>query len=221
MRIPFSEPIDKLLNGGLEIGCITNFYGPPGSGKTQIAMCAAASFSKTTKVCFVDTEGGFSPERFLQISGDETFLKNVLIKEVKTWDEQKNVIRKLENIKTGLIIIDSIVALWRTEINQENFFEINQELARQLLILSKIARERKIPVIITTQIYEDIETGKIELSSRNIVKWWSKNLVELIHAGRPNCRIAIIRKSRSIPEGKKIEFEITSAGLKEVKFRLF
>ena len=36
--IPTNSSLDKLLGGGIEKGCITQFYGPPGSGKTNIAL---------------------------------------------------------------------------------------------------------------------------------------------------------------------------------------
>ncbi|HIQ50154.1 MAG TPA: DNA repair and recombination protein RadB [Nanoarchaeota archaeon] len=224
MFIPISEPIDKLLGGGLEKGCITNFYGPPGSGKTQIAMVATASISsKGMRVVFIDTEGGFSFERLKQLVDDyESALKRIILFRVYSWKEQNECINKLinfENIKA--VIVDSIVALWRLEISKENAFVINQQLAKQLSILARIASEKNIPVLITNQVYSDIEKGELELSSRNVVKSWSKNLVELIHAGKPNHRIAIVRKARAIPEGRRVEFEIYEKGLREVKFKLF
>ncbi len=220
MKIPISEPIDKLLDGGIEKGTITTFFGPSASGKTQISLCAAASVSNFGKVYFIDTEGSFSIERFLQISSKEN-LKRIFIKNIHTWEEQKYVVRQLEKEDPDIIIFDSFVALWRVEIDDENYKELNRELSRQLSVLSKIAREKNIPVVLTSQVYEDIETKNIEISSRNIIKFWSKNLIELIHAGKENHRIAIIRKSRYLPEGRKIEFKITRDGLKEVKFKLF
>ena len=224
MHLPVSQPIDKLLGGGLEKGCITNFYGLPGSGKTQIAMVSAvAAAMQGLKVIFVDTESGFSFERISQLSeGDEKILERIILFEPTSWKEQNECVKKLELVENiGLIIVDSIVALWRIEINQENIFQINQELAKQLATLAKIAKKRDIPVLITNQVYSDIQTGEIELSSRNVVKWWSKNLIELIHAGKPNHRIAIVRKARALPEGRKVEFEIYEKGLKEVRFKLF
>lgn len=224
MFIPVSEPIDKLFNGGIERGCITNFYGPPGSGKTQIAMVIASKLaSKGMNVIYLDTESGFSFERLKQLCNNyEEAIRKIILMHAYSWEEQKECINKISKIKNAnAVIVDSIVALWRLEINKENVFIINQELAKQLATLSKLASERSIPVIITNQVYSDLETGEIELSSRNVVKWWSKNLVELIHAGKPNHRIAIIRKARSAPEGRKVEFEIYEKGLREVKFKLF
>ena len=36
--IPTNSSLDKLLGGGIEKGSITQFYGPPGSGKTNISL---------------------------------------------------------------------------------------------------------------------------------------------------------------------------------------
>ncbi len=224
MFLPVSEPINRLFCGGIEKGCITNFYGPPGSGKTQIAMTIASVLSsRGIKVVYIDTEGGFSLERVKQISENfNSAVKNIILMRPYSWKEQNECVTNLEKIQNfGTVIVDSVVALWRIEINQENAQKINQELAKQLATLSKIASERNIPVIITNQVYSDIETGELELSSRNVVKWWSKNLVELIHTGKSGHRIAVIRKARCVPEGKKIEFEIRENGLREVKFKLF
>lgn len=229
MKFPFSPPIDKLLDGGLETGCITNFYGPSATGKTNICLAAISSAAgKGKKVIYIDTEGGFSLDRFEQIcnSTSKKFLEKIIFLEPKNWQEQVEQFEKLEKIcakeDVGLIVVDSVVALWRISITEANATEINRQLATQLSLLSKLARERAIPVLITNQVYSDIETGKIELSSRNIVKWWSKNLVELMHAGRTSCRIARIAKARSLPEDKTIEFEITGDGLREVsKLRIF
>ena len=221
MRFPFCEPIDKLLNGGLEIGCITNFYGQPGSAKSQIALQTTVKVAYAgRKVIFVDTEGGFSVERIGQMCNgfSQNVLDNIVILEPKEWTDQRDAIRGLEELcrthNPGLVVVDSIIALWRLTIAEENAFEINREMATQLSILSRIAREHKIPVLITNQVYADVETGKIEMSCKNIMKSWSKNVVELEHTGEAGRRRARIVKSRSIEEGRETEFVITSDSLK-------
>jgi len=227
MKLSVAPPIDKLLNGGVESGCITNFYGAPASGKTQVALqacvaCAAAG----RKVIYIDTEGGFSPERLGQISDPKKVGENIILLSPKSWKEQNESILRAERLckkyEAGLIIVDSITSLWRLELSDKSVAKINKELAAQLGILSKLARDRNMPVLITNQIYSDIETGKTELSSKNIVKWTSKNIIELTHAGRTGCRIARIAKARALPEDKTVEFQIVSDGLKEVPwFKVF
>ena len=62
---------------------------------------------------------------------------------------------------------------------------------------------------------------EVEVSSKSIARYWSKCLIELRRAEKDNHRIAILRKHRSLPEGRKIEFEIAQKGLKESKFSIF
>ncbi|MBR9682681.1 MAG: DNA repair and recombination protein RadB [Candidatus Aenigmarchaeota archaeon] len=223
MKFSFNEPFDELLNGGLEVGCITNFYGPPGTAKTQLALLAALAVVKENKkVIFIDTEGGFSPERLEQMYGKniEDIVDKIIIFEPKDWIEQKETFEKIEQAckenDVGLVALDSIVALWRVTITENNAQEINRELATQLSILSKIARENKIPVLVTNQVYDDIETGETKMSCKNIVKWWSKNIIELGLGEQTGHRFATIKKARALPEDKKIEFKITESGLEKV-----
>lgn len=219
-----NTPLDKLLDGGIETDTITNLYGPAGSGKTNITLIAALECSKNKKAIYIDTEGSFSYERFTQVGGDKNNLKNILFIEVHTWKDQHEKITKLEKMVTkdiGLIIVDSLVALYRLELNEKNFHEINKQLATQYSMLSKISRTYKIPVLVTNQVYSIKDSDEIELSSKAIAKYWSKALIELRKTEKENHRIAILRKHRSMPEGKKIEFEIVEKGLKEVRFGIF
>ncbi len=222
-RLKTSSALDKLLNGGIECSAVSNVYGPPGSGKTNLCLLATVACAKKgEKVLYVDTEGGFSVERLRQIG--EVDLSKIMVLEPKTFEEQGKLIRKLpdmmkeENI--GLVVVDSIVALYRLKMGPDNYLDLSKELANQLALLSKISREREIPVLITNQIYSDIDTGKVELSGSSVVKWWSKCLLELKKVDNAR-RLAIVRKHRSIPEGKELEFEIVEKGIKAGNFRLF
>ncbi|MBI5073392.1 DNA repair and recombination protein RadB [Candidatus Woesearchaeota archaeon] len=219
-----NTPIDKLLNGGIEFGAVTNTYGPAGSGKTNIAICTLLNCKN--KIIYIDTEGSFSLERFKQLGGDEKKLKSIMFFEPHTWEEQHELVKKLEKMfqkeKIDIIIIDSLVTLYRLVLDphdKKSASAVNRQLATQYSILSKIAREQSIPVLVTNQVYGSGED--IEITSKTIARFWSKCLVELRKGDKENQRIAILRKHRSLPEGKKISFEITEKGLKEIKFGLF
>ncbi len=217
MRLATNTPLDKLLEGGIESDAITNIYGPPGSGKTNIVLSTALScIASGKKVVYIDTEGSFSFDRFEQMGGKEDDLKKIIFVNVHDWGEQHRDIGKLEKLPDdiGLIVVDSMVALYRLEMDDRNFQAINKQLATQYSILSKITRTRRIPIIITNQIYSKGET--VELTSRTIARYWSKTLVELKRTEKDNQRLAIVRKHRSIPEGRSIEFLITKEGMKQV-----
>lgn len=225
-RLSTRSPLDKILNGGIECGAITNVYGEAGTGKTNLALlCTISAVDSGRNVVFIDTEGGFSFERFQQLTHGnmDSYLSKVILLEPKSWEEQHERIKNLEKIitnETGLIVVDSIVTLYRLVINDENHHTINKQLSQQYAILSTIARERNIPVLVTNQVYSI--SGKLELISKTIGKYWAKALLKLERLDKPNHRMATVVKHRSIPEGKSIEFIITRDGFKEVgRFSLF
>lgn len=62
--------IDGPLGGGLRRGLVVDVYGPPASGKTQLACRACASAAAAgRRVLFVDARGEFRPERVLAMAG--------------------------------------------------------------------------------------------------------------------------------------------------------
>ena len=182
--------------------------------------------SNCLKRVFIDTENNFSLERLGQLTDSEEILKRIIFFRPENWAEQVKIVNQLKDVaekeKIKFIIVDSLVALYRLEINQENFHNINRQLATQYSQLSKIAREKNIPVLVTNQIYST-GSGKedIEMTSKTIARYWSKALVELQKTDKPKHRVGIVRKHRSLPEGKRVEFIITKNGLEEPKFKLF
>lgn len=220
--LPTNSPLDKILGGGLESNAITNIYGPPGSGKTNIAISSSlSSISHGKNVFYIDTEGSFSYDRFVQMGGDENKLKKMILVDIYEWQEQHSKIMSLEtNLPdgTGLIVVDSLVSLYRLMLDTNSFVLLNKQLATQYSVLSKISRKMSIPVLVTNQVYgwRDGDKEKIEMTSRAVAKYWSRTLIELKRTEKESVRTAIIRKHRSLREGQKIDFEITKDGFKPV-----
>jgi DNA repair protein RadB len=213
-----AEHLDRFLNGGLEKGIVNNVYGESGSGKTNLCVQVAAEVAENGgKVAYVDTEAGFSPERFLQMSNEEA-LENILIRSPTTFEEQEQAIESLEETveeeDVELVVVDSAVSLYRLKVNGDNASEINNQLSGQLSKLTKIAREHNIPVLITNQVYTSFDEGNMEIVGKDVPKYWSKCLLKLSEKGK-NKRQMEIAKHRSLPEGKKIQFNITDNGLEE------
>ena len=218
-RIPLNCSIDDILGGGVEKGIITQFYGPPGIGKTNIALNLAVNCSKDDKkVIFVDTEGGLSIERVKQISGSK-FQKvagNIIIFEPTTFREQDEVLKRIENMleseeEVELLILDSAVALYR--LREGDLSQINQELGRQMGLLLRIARKHDIAVIITNHVYSSFEGEGIEPVGGTILKYRSKIMVELARGNLGGERYAILKRHRSRPEGLRTSFRIVNRGL--------
>ena len=65
-----------MLGGGLRAGLVTEVFGHPGTGKTQLCLTAAVTSLLTSSspglVFYVDTKGDFSADRFLQILGSRS-----------------------------------------------------------------------------------------------------------------------------------------------------
>ena len=83
-KISTNSSVDEILNGGVEKGVISQIFGPPGSGKTNIALQLSVEVAKTgKKVIFVDTEGGISVDRIRQIAKDsfDEVANNIIILE--------------------------------------------------------------------------------------------------------------------------------------------
>ena len=160
-----SYDLNRFLAGGYESDIISTIYGPGGSGKTNLCMLAAASCAKKNgKVIFIDTEGGFSIERFKQLfRGDKNLvseaLQNIILLKPTSFKEQERnfetLLVEIRRAKISLIIIDSIAMLYRLELADaiktkeiNEIQNVNRNLAKQLRTLNEIARKKNIPIII-------------------------------------------------------------------------
>ncbi len=227
-----SFDLNRWLYGGYEKGIITMIAGPPGSGKTNLAILASCSQAKKgNKVIFVDTEGGFSSDRVKQIVGEnsEDVLKNILLVNPSTFEEQKKLFasldEKLRKEQISLIVVDGMAMNYRLELGDarkngdEEIRKINREVAKQMKILSEISRKQDIPVIITNQVYsgflseEELKKGiqrETNIVGGDLFQYWSKCIIEL--KNERGKRKAILLKHRSLPQ-KELSFEIKKEGI--------
>ena len=207
--------LDGLI-GELEPDVITTIYGPGGSGKTLSCMLLAAKYAKKGKVIYIDTEGGFSIERFNQVV-EEEILDNIIFLKPTTFTQQKECFQKLKehlSQNISLIVVDTIALLYRLELGRnEDVFETNRALGRQISLLTDIARTRKIPIFITNQVYSQLgQDGQTRMVGGDMLMYTSKCLIEL-EKGEQGQRKAILRKHRSKEENKNVSFKIVQSGL--------
>ena len=218
-----SELIDAFLGGGYETDILTTIYGPAGSGKTNLALIAVKSqLQKDHYVVYIDTEGSFSSERMKQLMPDfKEHADKLLFLHPTTFDEQKQSFEQLkqalEDHQVGMIVIDSIAMLYRLEIGKSNdIYNVNKELGIQLGTLTEIARKKKIPVLITNQVYADFENkDAVKIVGGDLLKYSSKCLIEL-KKGAHSIRVAQLKKHRSLKEGSEVAFEIVNDGINTV-----
>lgn len=223
-KISTNSSIDELLNGGVEKGVITQIFGPPGSGKTNIALQLSVEVSKTgKKVIFLDSEGGISVDRIKQIAKDsfDEVANNIIILEPTTFEEQSDDLiiaetwLKDNKDEVELIIIDSAVALYRIE--ERTSSKLNKELGKQMGQLSRMARKYNIAVILTNQIYsafsDEDNNEDVKAVGGTILQYWSKVVIQLEKGDIIGQRVATLKRHTAIPEGKTINFKITEDGI--------
>lgn len=210
--------MDSLLEGGLEGGAITLFYGEAGSGKTNICLQVASNVALTgKKVVYIDTEG-VSLERLQQIAGEnyEEVMKNILFFEPHSFDEQEKSVDKAvklaeSSLEVGVIVLDSATIHYRLTRNDEER-GIRKSLSPQLAKLLAVARSKDVPIVLTSQVYTDIEKGTFEPLGGHVLLHNAKAIVRLekVSAGT---RRAVIVKHRHLEEGKRAEFKLTKTGV--------
>jgi DNA repair protein RadB len=219
-KIPVGCCIDKLLNGGVETRVITQVYGPPASGKTNLCLQIALNCIRNDKkVIFIDTEGGHSIERMRQIAGKEfkKFIDSSLFFGPHNFGEQDKIIENLKSIisdKFGLIVLDSAVSLYRIGTEEDKSQNLNRLMSKQFATLGELARKHNLAAVVTNQVYASLVDEGVEPVGGNILKYWSKAIIELQNSEK-GVREAILVRHRSIKEGLREKFVISSDGLRD------
>ncbi len=211
-----SKCIDSLLGGGIERETITQIYGSSATGKTSIClMLTYRTVSSGGKVVYVDTEG-LSSERVKQIFKNRKVLNNVLLYEVVDFRQQSSTIKEVARVckadKIDLIIVDSITALYRSELEDvEKQLKMKRELTSQVTFLLGLARKYRLAVVITNQMFTDIRDGKDKPLGGPTLDHLSKTIIGLERVNGE--RIAYLVKHRAKPEGMSCRFRITYNGI--------
>jgi DNA repair protein RadB len=211
-NVPLNCPIDALLGGGLPSKLITQFYGPAGSGKSNLALQAGINAVKMgRKVLFIDPEGSFSTKRIEQMHPGKDLLKSIVLREPASMHEQAEAIESAWAIKElGLVVVDSMVYHYRLELDHDEPYKANHELGMQMAMLLDIARKKNIPVLITNQVYENPVTHGIEPVGGDTLRYASKVVVELSHASERTARLV---NHPFMKDGQKVGFKIAGKGV--------
>ncbi|MDI3474691.1 MAG: repair protein RadB [Thermococcaceae archaeon] len=211
--------IDTLLGGGFGRGVITQVYGSFATGKTTLAM--QTGLLSGGKVAYVDTEGGFFPERLQQMAESrgldpEESLQRFIIFTPGDFKEQRRTIgslKKLIDPSFSLVVVDSITAHYRAEEQRKN---LTNELAKQLQVLLWIARKHNIPVIVTNQVHFDTRAERTKPVAEHTLGYRCKDIIRLDKLNSPGSRIAVLERHRFRPEGLIAYFRITEKGIEDV-----
>ena len=213
--------IDQLLGGGFETGAITEIYGEAGSGKTNLCLqLAKAVIESGKKTIYIDSEG-LSRDRIKQIFGQryDEMIKNLLIFEPYDFEEQEKIVNKavnlaLKNEDIGLVILDSATGHYRIELAKDLEKTERKSFVGQVTGLLRLCRRRVMPVILTSQVYTDIDKGVYRPLGGHVLRHNAKIIIQLIKdEDIPGRRIAVLMKHRSLAEGDRAEFWLTKDGI--------
>lgn len=233
-----SKELDKLMQGGIETGSITEIFGEFRTGKTQLCHTMAVTCQLPIdhggaegKCLYIDTEGTFRPERLLAVaeryglSGQEV-LDNVAYARAYNSDHQSQLLllasAMMAESRYALMIVDSATALYRTDYSGRGELSARQmHLARFLRTLLKLADEFGVAVIITNQVVAQVDGASMFQADPkkpiggNIMAHASTTRLYL-RKGRGETRICKIYDSPCLPEAEAM-FAINTDGIGDAK----
>ena len=152
------QKLDKFLSGGIPDGVIMDIFGGNGTGKTQLLLqLLINSIKNGGHVLYLDTTGGFRPERILQIQKQSKiqldFLQQITVSRLTNTSEQIKSIDDIRNSDFSLIVIDNVTDLFSFEYKKdESTFKKNSLFMKYMHELSKLAITKKIPIVVTNMI---------------------------------------------------------------------
>lgn len=227
-----SQELDDLLGGGLETGCVTEFFGEFRTGKTQIAhqLCVNVQLPKEKgglagRALYIDTEGTFRPERIIQMAegldlDHNQVLKNIIFGRAYNSDHQIILIKEAANLikekNIKLIIVDSLIGHFRSEYVGRGTLANRQQTINghihDLLRLCDIYPELGVMVTNQVQSKPDVFYGNpLQAAGGNIVAHGSTIRLYL-RKGKGEQRVAKVVDAPHLPEGEAV-FSITENGI--------
>jgi DNA repair protein RadB len=212
------QRLDACIDGGFERGIITEVYGEPGSGKTNLVLYTSLKSSEKGKVIFIDTEG-VSTERISQMTSDESILSNLKFFRIRSYEEQLESVPKILNLVQSmndvvLLVFDTITVHYRAEreIRAELRKKTSNTLITQIEMLNNIALSKNIPVILVNQVYMDKTTSEVQPVGGSALSHIAKAIFRIQKLGSGRRELVVV-KHRSLPEDLKCSFVITERGI--------
>ena len=212
-----AKGIDELLDGGIETDSLTLMYGEAGSGKTNICLQLARNVARMGhRTIYIDSEG-VSPERLRQMCGDDfdAVIPNILFYEPFSFEEQEAQLDEAIRVATSakdikLVIMDSATVFFRLKQGESD--QGRSSLTYQIIHLLNLVRKLDISVVITSQVYFDIE-NKIVRPLGGHTLYHNAKTILFLEKVDPGRRRMTIMKHRCIIEGRSTEFLLTSKGV--------
>ena len=227
-----SQELDDLFGGGIETGCVIEFFGEFRTGKTQIAHQLCVNVQLPTEdggldgnALYIDTEGTFRPERIVQMSegldlDHKKILKNIIFGRAYNSDHQILLIKEAANLikekNIKLIIVDSLIGHFRSEYVGRGTLATRQQTINthlhDLLRLTDIYPE--LCVIVTNQVQSkpDVFYGNPTVAAGGNIVAHGSTIRVYLRKGKGEQRVAKMIDAPHLPEGEAV-FSITENGI--------
>ena len=227
-----SQELDNLFGGGIETGCVVEFFGEFRTGKTQIAhqLCVNVQLSKEDgglngNALYIDTEGTFRPERIIQMAegldlDHKKVLKNIVFGRAYNSDHQILLIKEASNLikekNIKLVIVDSLIGHFRSEYVGRGTLANRQQTINthlhDLLRLTDIFPE--LCVIVTNQVQSkpDVFYGNPTVAAGGNIVAHGSTIRIYLRKGKGEQRVAKMIDAPHLPEGEAV-FSITENGI--------
>ena len=214
-------PIDDLLGGGFERGAVTQVYGPPAAGKTNVVLSAAIEVAADGgSALYIDTEG-VSVDRMEQLAsghpgdgGVEDLASRIIVSEALTFEEQREAVQDAAEFapEVEFVVLDSATGFYRLERTQQAEGEALRAVARQVTHLLSLARKHDLAVAFTNQVFTDPESDATRALGGHTLDHWSGVILRLDRFRGGNRR-ATLEKHHAREAGATAQFRITGSGL--------
>jgi len=230
-----SQALDKLLQGGIETGSITEIFGEFRTGKTQLLHQLAVTCQMPIdmgggegRCIWIDTEMTFRPERIVQIAqryglNPKEAMDNIAVAQAQNTDIQSAYLQEaaamMASQRYALLIVDSATALYRTDYQGRGELAARQQhLALFLRKLQRLCDVFGIAVVITNQVVANVDAMVIGDNKKPIgghIMAHASTTRLYFKKSKNEIRICKIYDSPCLPEGDA-KFAISTKGIVDV-----
>lgn len=242
-----STVLDELLDGGIEIGSLSEIAGEFGSGKTQFCFWMAIKaqlpvekgglMKKDDKripcVLWIEAERTFRPERIMQMilgSGfakneqeGMKFLDNIIVQRVHNASHQISTIQNsagiIKELNVKLMVVDSATSLARGDYVGMGYGSRRADVYKAVgNLLTRIGETHKIAIVVTNQVYESFDQFKPGLQQIGGHAWGHIPTYRYMIKKRQKGKFYVLTSVDSPMHAvEDAEFEITEKGLGDRK----
>jgi DNA repair protein RadB len=218
--------LDGLLGGGFERGAVTQIYGAPAAGKTNVVLSAAMETAAAGgSVLYLDTEG-LSPDRMEQLAAAhagpdqsvDDLAGRLIITEALSFEDQREAVRDATEFAADVefIVLDSATGFYRLERTQQQEGEALRDVARQVTHLLSLARKHDLAVAFTNQVFTDPDSDQARGLGGHTLDHWSAVVLRLDRFRGGNRR-ATLEKHHAREAGQTEQFRIGEGGLESAR----